>query len=167
MRAYRHTGACGTGLLFNMLLEMIGPVVFVCLQWVGSMDTKTAERAVGNIFGKFVQYIQVCTDAQIADNSFQDTRDTFDTQATRDAFASGLYGEIAAPLHGPGDHTGIGRQQFNDAGTNNSTGFLYGSVVKGRIQQIWWQRTALGPTDDHSPQFAIGMVVASMTQDFA
>src|SRR6266700_328162 len=125
MRAYRDTGTCGTGLLFNMLLEMIGPVAFGCLQWVGSLYTKAAERAVRNILGKFIQHIQIRTNADITDNTFQDACDTFDTEATRDAFTAGLFGEIAAAFHSPGDHTGIGRQQFD-----------------------------------------IGMVVASMTQDF-
>src|SRR5579863_3547123 len=107
MSAYRLTGSGRTHLLFDMLLEMLRPITFGGLQWIRRLHSETTKRAIGNIGRKFIQDIQIVTFTQIADDSFQDTSDTFDAQAAWNTFATALFGEIATALHRPCDHTGI------------------------------------------------------------
>ena len=76
---HRNTGSCRALLLFNMLLEMIGPVVFGRFEWIGRMHAETTQRAIRDIFGKFVQHVQISTNAEITDNSYKNTCNTFDT----------------------------------------------------------------------------------------
>src|SRR2546423_8757044 len=115
MCTYRDTGSGRTLQLFNVKLKMLRPVTFGCFERIDSLNTKTTERAVRDIGGEFVEYIKIATDAEIADNTFKDTRNALHTQATRDTFTARFFIKIATTFHGPGNHARLGWQQFNDA----------------------------------------------------
>src|SRR5712691_10797217 len=98
VRTHGNTGSCRALLLFNMLLEMIGPVVLSRFEWIGRMHTKATQRAIRDIFGKFIQHVQISTDAEITDNTFKNTCDTFDTHTAWDTFTTRFFREIVAPF---------------------------------------------------------------------
>src|SRR5579859_4142928 len=112
MRAHwqRSTNACWERLHIDESGEMLGPIAFSGFERVGSLNAKAAERPIRNIGGKFIQYIKIASHTKFADNALQQACNPFRTYAAGNTFATRFFREIAAALHSPLHHAGIGGQ---------------------------------------------------------